>query len=243
MLFRRKSKDAAAPPRVVVPLAASGEPDMRGLGRILWAKKGRILGLTLLAAVVAFAIVNAMTPRYRSESRLLLEGRENVFLRAEADKNGSDRNPVDPEAVTSQIQLVISRDLAREVIKKEKLAEQPEFDPSVGAASPLKVLLGLFGIGRDPATMSPEERTLESYYDRLNVYAVEKSRVIAIDFSSANPELAARVANSIAADLSHDAADHQAGPDARRRRLAGRRNRQPAHQSRGGGSQGRGIPR
>ncbi len=46
--------------------------------------------------------------------------------------------------------------------------------------------------------MTPEERTLESYYDRLNVYAVEKSRVIAVDFNSANPDLAARVANAIA---------------------------------------------
>jgi succinoglycan biosynthesis transport protein ExoP len=39
---------------------------------------------------------------------------------------------------------------------------------------------------------------MEAYYYRLNVQAVEKSRVIAIDFSSANPDLAARVANSIA---------------------------------------------
>ncbi len=153
----------------------------------------------MLAAATAFAVVNAMTPRYRSESRLLLEARENVFLRAEADKNGGDRATIDPEAVTSQIQLVLSRDLAREVIKKEKLADQLEFDPSVGGMSPLKIILGMFGIGRDPSTLSPEERTLESYYDRLNVYAVEKSRVIAINFSSASPDLAARVANSIAA--------------------------------------------
>ncbi|MGH6727386.1 MAG: GumC family protein [Pseudolabrys sp.] len=198
MLFSRKAKTVSPPAPVAEPLAASGEADLRSLGRVLWAKKNRILGLTLVTAAAAFVVVNAMTPRYRSESRLLLESRENVFLRAEADKNASDRNNIDPEAVTSQIQLVISRDLAREVIQREKLADQPEFDPSVGAASPLRVLAGLFGIARDPSTMSPEERTLESFYDRLNVYAVEKSRVIAIDFSSANPELAARVANAVA---------------------------------------------
>src|SRR5450631_2729596 len=92
MLFRRKSKPAAAPAPVptpaVLPIAVSGEPDLRGLGRVLWAKKTKILGITLLAAAIAFAVVNAMTPRYRSESRLLLETRESVFLRAEADKNG-----------------------------------------------------------------------------------------------------------------------------------------------------------
>ena len=82
MLFRRKSKVAAAPAPAVAPFAVAGEPDMRGLGRVLWAKKARILGITLLSAATAFAVVNTMTPRYRSESRLLLEARENVFLRA-----------------------------------------------------------------------------------------------------------------------------------------------------------------
>ena len=100
--------------------------------------------------------------------------------------------------MTSQIQVVLSRDLAREVIKKENLAANPEFDPTVSGTSLLKTLLGLFGIGRDPSTMSQDERTLEAYYDRLNVFAIEKSRVISVDFSSANPEVAARVANAVA---------------------------------------------
>jgi tyrosine-protein kinase Etk/Wzc len=169
---------------------------MRSLGRALWQKRITILGLTLISAAIAFVVVNAITPRYRSESRLLLEARENVFLRAAADKNTIDRTTIDPEAVASQIQVVLSRDLAREVIQKEKLADNPEFErgaPSLGNA-----VLGLFGIGRDRNKMSREERTMEAYYDRLNVQAVDKSRVIAIDFSSANPDLAARVANSIA---------------------------------------------
>ncbi len=198
MLFRKKSNVANPPAPAAVPIAVDGEPDLRALGRILWAKKANILGITLLAAVAAFVVVNTMTTRYRSESRLLLEARENVFLRAEADKNSSDRTTIDPEAVTSQIQLVLSRDLAREVIKKENLAALPEFDPALRGPSVLKIVLSLFGIGRDPGAMTKEERTLESYYDRLNVYAVEKSRVIAIDFDSANPDLAARVANAIA---------------------------------------------
>ena len=69
--------------------------------------------------------------------------------------------------------------------------------------SPLRALLGLLGIGRDPSRLSREERTLEAYYDRLNVYAIEKSRVIAVDFSSANPELAAQRRQYGRRDLSH----------------------------------------
>ncbi len=196
MFFSRKSKAAVAPaPVVVAPFAMTGEPDIRGLGRLLWFKKTKILGFTLLSAAVAFVVVNAITPRYRSESRLLLEVRENVFMRAEADKNAPDRTNLDPEAVTSQIQVALSRDLAADVIKKEKLDDIPEFDSGGGIAS---TLLGLVGIGRDPTSLSRDERTLQSYYERLSVYAIEKSRVIVVDFSSASPELAARVANTIA---------------------------------------------
>lgn len=195
MFFRRKAKSAPAPAPVPVLVSADGEADMRGLGRALWQKRTRILGFTIISAAAAFIVVNAITPRYLSESRLLLEGRENVFLRAEAEKNSGDRNTIDPEAVTSQVQLVLSRDLARKVIQAENLSANPEFDPP---ASPFQGVLNLFGIGRDPSTLSREERTLEAYYTRLSVSAVEKSRVIVVDFSSANPELAARVANRVA---------------------------------------------
>lgn len=199
MFFRRKSKPADAPPLAPVvapPVIVNGEPDMRGLGLALWQKKNVIIGCTLIAAIGALVIVNSITPRYRSEARLLLEVRESVFMRAEADRNGGDRSTnLDPDAVASQIQVVLSRDLAREVIKKENLASNPEFGSGGGG---LRSVLGLFGMGRNPNAMSEEERLLEAFYDRLNVYAIEKSRVIVVDFASADPELAARVANSVA---------------------------------------------
>ncbi len=100
--------------------------------------------------------------------------------------------------MTSQVQLLLSRDLAREVIKKNKLADLAEFDPVLHGISPLKTLLSLFGIGKDPFKMTPEERVLEAYSERLTAYPVEKSRVIVIEFQSRDPDLAARVANSVA---------------------------------------------
>ena len=168
---------------------------MRGLGRALWAKKTRIIGFTLLVTALAFVVVNLITPRYRSETRILLEAKENVFLRAEAEKV-ADRPSVDPESVTSQTQVILSRDLAREVIRKEGLKENSEFNSSSGI---VKTLMGLVGLGRDPSDMSAEERTLDAFYSRLNVFAVDKSRVISISFSSVDPDVAANVANAVAA--------------------------------------------
>src|ERR1700686_3425231 len=177
--------------------AASGDLDLRVLGQALARKRGWIIVPTVLAAVLSLTAVNLVTPRYKSEARILIDGRENVFLRPNGERN-EERAALDTEAVTSQVQLLLSRDLAREIIKKNKLAERPEFDPVLRGLSPVKSLLALFGIGRDPFSLTPEERVLDAYYDRFAAYAVDKSRVIVIEFQSRDPELAARVANSIA---------------------------------------------
>src|SRR3954451_1342453 len=175
----------------------SGDIDLHALGAALARKRGWIIVPTVLALVASVAIVNLDKPRYKSESRILIDGREKVFLRPNSDR-AEERQAVDGEAVTSQVQLVLSRDLAREIIKKNKLAERPEFDPVLQGISPLRSLAALIGIGRDPFSMTPEERVLDAYYERLQAYAVDKSRVIVIEFQSRDPELAARVANSIA---------------------------------------------
>jgi succinoglycan biosynthesis transport protein ExoP len=212
LTFWRAGKDKASKDPAVVRKAApkpkaatykpadaseSGDLDLRALGQALLRKRGWIIIPTVLAAVLSIAAVNLVTPRYKSEARILIDGRENVFLRPNGERN-EERNALDAEAVTSQVQLLLSRDLAREIIKKNKLAERPEFDPVLQGLSPAKSLLALFGIGRDPFSLTPEERVLDAYYERFTAYAVDKSRVIVIEFQSRDPELAARVANSIA---------------------------------------------
>jgi len=210
-LWRRVKEMAQAAKPILAPAPApakpvvasqvapsqSGDIDLRALGEALSRQRRWIIVPTIAALVLSLIIVNLITSRYKSEARILIDGRENVFLRPTGERD-EQRVALDPEAVTSQVQLVQSRELAREIIKKNKLAERPEFDPVLSGMSPLKSLLALFGIGRDPFSMTPEERVLDAYYDRLTVYAVDKSRVIVVEFQSRDPDLAARVANSIA---------------------------------------------
>src|ERR1700676_3809097 len=208
LAFWRAGRDKARVQRAIAkpapatyqPVAtpSSGDLDMRALGQALARKRGWIIVPTVLAAVLSITAVNLVTPRYKSEARILIDGRDNVFLRPNGERNEERSAPLDPEAVTSQVQLLLSRDLAREIIKKNKLAERPEFDPVLQGLSPLKSVLALVGIGRDPFSLTPEERVLEAYFDRFTAYAVDKSRVIVVEFQSRDPDLAARVANSIA---------------------------------------------
>jgi uncharacterized protein involved in exopolysaccharide biosynthesis/Mrp family chromosome partitioning ATPase len=179
------------------PLPPNGDIDVRLIGQALARKKHFIIAPTLLALVISLAIVNLITPRYKSEARILIDGRENFFLRPSGERD-EQRSALDPEAVTSQVQLLLSRELALDVIKKNKLGARTEFDPVLKGINPVKSLLALIGIGRDPFAMTPEERVLNAYYERLTAYAVDKSRVMVVEFQSQDPELAARVANSIA---------------------------------------------
>lgn len=204
LAFWRSGKAVATPASPQIPAvvdepatAPVGELDFVAIGQALARKRNWIIVPTVLAAVLSITAVNLITPRYRSEVRILIDGRENVFLRPNGERN-DDRNALDAEAVTSQVQLLQSRDLARDVIKKNKLAELPEFDPVLRGFSPLKSLLALIGIGRDPISLTPEERVLDAYYERFTAYAVDKSRVVVIEFQSRDPDLAAQVANSIA---------------------------------------------
>jgi polysaccharide biosynthesis transport protein len=186
------------PPAAAQPLAVhAGDLDFVAIGQAISRKRVWIIVPTVLAAALSITAVNMITPRYKSEVRILIDGRENIFLRPNGERN-DDRNALDAEAVTSQVQLLQSRDLARDVISKNKLAELPEFDPVLRGFSPIRSVLALIGIGRDPMSLTPEERVLDAYYDRLAAYAVDKSRVIVIEFQSRDPDLAARVANSIA---------------------------------------------
>jgi polysaccharide biosynthesis transport protein len=175
----------------------AAELDLSALGAALWRKKWKILIPTILAALVTIFVVESITPRYLSESRVFIEGRDNIYLRPDADKDNSDRSDVDEQGVTSQAQIILSRDLASQVIDKLKLGERTEFDPTLKGTSRLSAIISFLEL-RNTSKMTSEERVLAAYFDRLSVSPVEKSRIINIDFLSEDPELAARVANAIA---------------------------------------------
>lgn len=173
-----------------------GELDLRALGVALWRKKWLIIIPTILVAAATLVVVDMITPKFRSEAKIAVEGRENVFLRPEAEKS-IDRAAADQEAVATQVQIIQSRDIARQVIRELKLSERPEFDSVRNGVSPMAAVLSVIGFSRDRLKMTPEERAMEVYYERLTVSAVERSRVITIEFLSQDAELAAKVVNAI----------------------------------------------
>src|SRR5947209_8058426 len=194
-------------------VGTSSELDVAGLGLTLSRYRWWVIGPTLAAFVIAAIGVNVIKPRYTAEARVLLENQESYFTRPE--KQTAEQVPLpDPEAVQSQVQLITSRDLARKAIRALGLQGNPEFDPVANGIGALSRVLILLGLQKDPTLLTPEERILETYFDRLVVYSPTKTRVLSIEFQARDPDLAARAANTIA-DLYLDAQAGAKRADAR----------------------------
>ncbi|QRE74732.1 exopolysaccharide transport family protein [Methylobacterium aquaticum] len=166
------------------------------VGRLLRRRWLVILLPTVAAFGLSVAFVQVVTPRYTAEAKLLLESRDSALTRLQQDR-GEIPLPIDEQAVASQVQVVMSRDIAREAIKSLGLVGNPEFDPMVKGVGGLQQVLVMLGLAQNPLDREPVDRVLEKYFDRLLVYPAGKSRILTIEFRSKDPELAARAANTI----------------------------------------------
>ncbi|WP_436641051.1 GumC family protein [Microbaculum sp. FT89] len=179
-------------------VSAGGAPagvSAGGLVSALWRARFWIVLPVIVATALAVLWLSGVTPLYRSTAKLLVENQETAYTRPSATVE--ERTLLDQESIRSQVQLILSADLSRKIIADLKLGALPEFNPD-SAPSVFSRILSLFGVARDPTGMTNDEKVLDKYYERLTVYQVEQSRVIAVEFASENPELAARIANAIA---------------------------------------------
>jgi len=172
--------------------------DLGGLFGAIWRNRMRVLMATVASAGLAFAGASLITPTYKSETRLLIETREPAFTTGADRAQGREQPPVlDELGIVSQVQLLKSADLIKQVARDMKLYELEEFDPTA-KPSALSDLFVLVGLKKNPLELAPEERVLKEFNEKLAVYQVEKSRVIGIEFTSKDPRLAAEIPNEMA---------------------------------------------
>src|SRR5271169_3408189 len=180
------------------PGVRASRDDSIDLARLLQAVRARrswIVVPTLAAFVAGLVFVTLVSPRYTAFTKVLLENEENYFTRP--DKATLDlAAPYDPEAVQSEAEMIATADLARKAIAKLGLMEQSEFNPAI-SRNPFSTLLSslMNGPRRGSAV---EDRVVENFLSHLTVFPIAKSRVLQIEFSSADPALAARGAKEVA---------------------------------------------
>jgi uncharacterized protein involved in exopolysaccharide biosynthesis len=167
--------------------------DLARLPGVLAARKTWIMGSTVAAFLAAVAFVVLVTPRYTAFTKVKLENQESYYTRP--DKAVPDPNDVlDAEAVQSEAETVSSVDIARKAVEKLDLTRNDEFNPST-SLNPFTILTSLIG---SRGSGSIEDRAVDAFLARLTVYPETKSRVLHIEFSSSDPALAKRAADTVA---------------------------------------------
>lgn len=154
-----------------------------------------IVGGALIFAVLAWVICLFITPDYRAETRILIESRESVFTRPNGEAT-NERPLMDPEGVKSQVEVLTSGDLLKQVSDKLKLTDNAAFIST--NIKPWTRVLILLGMRNDPASFTPEERVLQKLRQNLQVFNVTGSRVIVVQYTSSNAREAADIANAVA---------------------------------------------
>jgi uncharacterized protein involved in exopolysaccharide biosynthesis/Mrp family chromosome partitioning ATPase len=171
--------------------------DLRELFSAVWARRGRVLVITAAAAGLAFAASSIVTPSYRAETRLLIESRQPDFNGINQANSGQTQPVFDELSIASQVQVLQSADLIKQVAKDLKLYDKEEFDPTLNPSAFSDILV-MIGLRKSPLEQAPEDRVLEEFRKKLTVYQATSSRVIGIQFDSHDPKLAAEIPNHMA---------------------------------------------
>ncbi len=171
--------------------------DLAQLFRAVWQRRLRVIAITLAGACLAFVFAKFVSPEYRSEARILIEQRAPAFATTTANNDSSSAPLLDELNIASQVQILQSADLVKQVITNLKLYDRTEFAAGNNGSALSDILVKLH-LKRAAADKAPEERMLDAFNSRLQVYQINSSRVIGISFTSRDPDLAASVPNAMA---------------------------------------------
>ena len=166
--------------------------------------------ILLISAVVVGAALAAslmMTPQYRATTTLQIE-REAMKVVEMEDLIPSE-SPMDRDFYQTQYELLMSRSLARRVIARTGLADHPAYREAAEAAS--EKLASVPPDGK-PAASRREliDRALtEQVLASLEIEPVRNSRLVKVNFSSPDPDLSARVANTYASEFIASGLEHR----------------------------------
>ncbi|MBO6674513.1 MAG: hypothetical protein JJ908_03815 [Rhizobiales bacterium] len=162
----------------------------------LWAAKFGVLFFVLGITGLVYFYTQTTSPKYEAEAQVLIEAQETAFTRPEVQQ-GDSVPSIDDRAVTSQVQVMRSRDVAEQVIDRLGLRDDPRFDSALDGMSPVQSVMVLLGLSEDPMLLSAEERVYQEFDSGLSVFNIPESRVIVVRYKSGDPELAAQIANAV----------------------------------------------
>ncbi len=177
--------------------------NLRSYGRILRKRLPAILIVFFIFFTATVIGTLKQTPEYRAQALLEIQ-KENPDI--PTIKELYELEEVSDAYLRTQYSILASESLERQVIDQLHLESLAEFNSRLWWqlwSKPEKHSTGQsIAIGPAPAGRDRElsERVLERFQERLTIDPVSRSRLVAVRFDSHDPDLAARIVNTLAAD-------------------------------------------
>lgn len=153
----------------------------------------------VLATIAAFAlsclIIFNLTPLYKASALLLLPSAP-----ADDPRYGAGRGlQTDPFLIASELDVLASEEVARSVVQRLHLIDNPQFNTTSFLSDALSSLKGAAD-GTAEGTSTDEEfkidSVVESYMRSLSTYNDGRSTTAHVSFTSPDPRLAAEIVNA-----------------------------------------------
>jgi uncharacterized protein involved in exopolysaccharide biosynthesis len=156
---------------------ASSSLSLASIGRRLWRQKYLIVLLTLLLTGAFAAVIWALPAHYVAEAQILIPSARN---NSPFTRNASADPAITQETLRTELQLLQSDRLVKEVFQKLDLANVPE--------------LRAGSKGDDPTSI---ERAIFALSSRISISRLAESRIFRVRCWSYDPGLAPRVVNTL----------------------------------------------
>jgi capsular exopolysaccharide synthesis family protein len=179
----------------VPPIAVEADDDdqinLLEYWQVLRDRQWVVAGVTLAVFLLALAATLLATPIFRASSTLQIE-RDTMKI-MDVEGVTPTESPMDRDFYQTQYELLRSRSLARRVVQDLKLPQAPLFADAMA-----KVDASFEGTQATPsAKRDARERALvETVLESLTIEPVRNSRLVRVNFDSADPALSARIANA-----------------------------------------------
>lgn len=169
--------------------------DLRGI-LLLLRRQIRLIALT--AAVIlglALTYLITATPMYTARTLLMVDPSQRNLL--ESDQFSGANSQVDNAKIDSEVEILRSPSTALAVIEAANLSKDPEFGPSVGFSTRMKIALGLQG-DAPPSQDDVLQGMIQRVNDALVVRRMGLTYLISVEITTTNPQSAASIANVVA---------------------------------------------
>lgn len=196
--------------------------DLRDLWRMVVKHKWLLLGMAMAGLLAALLFSLVRTPLYLATTTLQVDKRAPRVVKFGQELDPTAEELDDRTGLGTQLELLKSRVLAERVIDELRLdhvgalpqtAFRPQAEGDVGAATEddsappterglLERIQDSWNKLLEPATASAEkinrDAVLEAFQKTVNVQQVRNTRLLRIEVENPDPQLAARIANTMA---------------------------------------------